>query len=346
MVARTQPHPVIAALVAITAMTSSAAADGGPTATVATPLAGLVPHDDARQAIAIGPSGEVYRPRDGGWVRVESFAIAQGVEHVARIGGAPDGGTPVVSADGVVYRLAPTGWSVLRIANRSRSTLGIGAQAVAAVGRQLYALDRLSGGEPAKLAVAPGAVSAIASGVAVPGGAALAIATPAGIHRVERGRVTPLKRAPRVVQRLVSDRWALVDRGPVDLASGAVVPWPAELRVVIASAGPGDTLVAVAANRAALELVTVHPRTVATKRGVPEVQRDPVPAIGGAEITGTPVGVVADRDGRATIALADGRILSRDALRTWSVVTARVDLGPPRPGPAPAVSGAAHGSGP
>ncbi len=277
-------------------------------------LAGLAPADDAREVVAIGPMGEVYAPDGhGGWVRELPVTTADRLGRVARAGGAV-----VAHGDGVVYRLAPNGWSALRLAQRGKAVMSSGARAVAAVGRQLYALDRRVGGEPAKLAVAPAPVLEIGAGKTI------VVETERGLHRVDGAKVTAIKRVPRRVDRLISERWALTDRGALDLTTGTTTPWPAGLRVTVAAAGPGDRLIAVVRARGGLELATLTGK---------KLERDALPS----EITGTPVGVVVDKTGRAAIALDDGRLAMRERGR-WAVVRVREALPAAQPGPPPATA--------
>lgn len=276
-------------------------------------LVALAPADDARKAIALGPGGEVYAPDGkGAWLRSQAISTA---DSLAVAGSA--GGAVVALGDGVVYRLADNGWSAIRLVQKGKAVMSGGGRAVAAVGRQLFALERTVGGEPAKLALAPEVVLAIGSGTGV------VIVTSRGLLRLN-GSVFKRIDRPRQVERLISDRWALTDRGAVDLRRGAVTSWPAGLSVDVAAPAPDDGLVAVGVTRAGLELVTI----VKAK-----VVRDPIAGTAGAK----PAGVVLDKGGRATVALTDGRVVHRDR-GTWSTTTIRDALPADRPGAAPATS--------
>jgi len=277
-------------------------------------LAALAPADDARRSIALGPGGEVYAPDgNGAWVRTQRITTASKLAIAGRAGSAV-----VANGDGVVYRLAPNGWSAIRLAQKGAAVMSGGSRAVAAVKRQLYSLDRTAGGEPAKLGVAGGNVLAIGSGKAI------VVATDRGLYRIAGGKVTAIAGAPKQVSRLVSDRWALVGHGALDLRSNKTSSWPAGMSVGVAAAGPDDELVAVATIGGKLELVTL--------RGT-KLEREPI-AI--API-GTAVGVVLDRGGRVVVALGDGRLLVRER-GTWTSTTVREELPLARPGPAPATS--------
>jgi hypothetical protein len=54
-------------------------------------------------------------------------------------------------------------------------------------------------------------------------------------------------------------------------------------------------------------------------------------------ITGSAVGVVVDRAGRAAVALIDGRIALRDKAG-WTIIQVTEETPPERPGPPPAPS--------
>jgi hypothetical protein len=280
-------------------------------------LVAIAPADDVRNAVVIGSSGEVYQPDgNGAWVHRLPCATAHPIVAAGR-----SGTTVVALGDGAVYRLAANGWSAIRLVQRGKAVISSGARAVAAVGRQLFALDGLTGGEPTKLAVAPGGVVAIGAGAK-----GVVITTDAGVFRLDGTRLVAIRGLPRTIAprrlRLVSDRWALVDRGALDLTSAKITAWPADLSIGVAAGTPDDALAAVAMGRGGLELVTV--------RGG-KLTRD---SLG---ITGTAVGVALDRAGRALVALSDGRIALRD--RTgWT--TTQVSAEPPaeHPGAAPAMS--------
>lgn len=303
-----------------TAVTAGTAPTPAPAPTIQ--LAAIAPADDARRAIVIGQGGEVYEPDGkGGWVHRLASSTAAPLVAAGRAGDAV-----FALGDGVIYRLAGNGWSAIRLAQHGKAILGGGARALAAVGRQLFALDPLPHGEPTRLAQAPGNIVAIAAGTRE-----VVVATESGLFRLTGTRLVairpaPAARIPPIRPRLVSDRWAIVDhgadRGAVDLASSRFTAWPAGLTIGPAAAGPGGALVAIATGSAGLELVTL---------GAGKLARDPL------GLTGTAVGVVVDRAGRAVVALADGRIAVRD--RTgWTTATVTDDPPAGHPGAAPATS--------
>jgi len=283
-------------------------------------LALLAPAADARQAVALGPHGEIYRPDAGGWVRTEPFATADRLDQVGRAGSAI-----VAVGDGVVYKLAANGWSAIRLHQSAKATMSGGMHAVAAVRRQLYALDRSQRGEPAKLVQAPGNVTAIGASRSI------VVVTERGVARIDGTKVTPIARAPRPA-RLVDDRWAIVSGGVYDLRAGKRTPWPSGAAVDAVASGPNDTLIVVARVGGKLELWTVVGKPGRSAGAA--ITREVI----AVTPVGTAVGVVVDRADRATVALRDGRILVRER-GTWTSTTVRDQLPTPHPGPPPARSG-------
>jgi hypothetical protein len=292
-------------------LAAPAAAQGGPQLAALAPPPS--PADDARRAVPIGPSGEVYEPDGKGvWVRRQQITTATTISLAARAGGAV-----VALGDGVVYRLAPNGWSAIRLAQKDKAKLAAGWSAAAAVGRQLLALDRMIGGEPAKLGVAPGEVLLLGAGRSI------VAATDRGLLRIDGARLLPIA-APRRARMLVGDQWAIVDGGAVDLRTGRTTPWPAGASLELAAAGPDDRLIAVARAAGKLELLAVR---------AGKLERAPIDVAGAAD----PVGVAVDRAGHAVVAFRDGRIAVRDGA-TWTTVTVGEQLPPPHAGAPPAAS--------
>jgi len=272
----------------------------------------MAPADDARRSVAIGPSGEVYEPDGkGAWVHRLPGWTADPVVAAGRAGA-----SVLAYGDGVVYRLAANGWSALRLVQRGKAIMNPGRRSLAAVGRQLFALDPLTLGEPGKLAVAPSSIVAIGAGAK-----AVVIATETGVFRLDGGKLTALPAAPRR-PRLVSDRWAIVDRGAVDLTTNKLTAWPGGLAIGVAATTADDALVAIGAGRAGLELVTLRAGKLA---------RDPL------GLSGTAVGVVVDRAGRAAVALSDGRIAVRDP-SGWTTTEVTDEVPAEHPGSPPAAS--------
>ncbi len=300
---------------------SSLPSVAAPQSKVAPVLVALAPPpgDDARGAVPIGPSGQVYEPDGkGAWIRRAQLTTADPIAVAGRAGT-----TTVVLGDGVVYRLAANGWSALRIMQRGKAVMSAGPRAVAAVGRQLFALDRTQAGEPVRLATAPDNVLALGAGKTT------VIQTARGLFRIAGTRITPIKKAPRRANKLVGDRWALVDHGVVDLRTGKTTPWPAGLAVTACTLGADDRLVVVATVRGGLELVTLHQN---------KLERAPIEIVPAPTVSlGTAVGVVVDKAGRAVIALHDGRLAVRER-GAWSLTNVVDEPPAARPGPAPAHS--------
>lgn len=282
-----------------------------------TKLAAVAPPagNDARRAVLIGARGEVYEPDGkGAWIRKQRFATADAIAAAGRAGGAV-----VAFGEGVIYKLAPNGWSALRLAQKGKAVMATGRHAVGAVGRQLYALDRTAGGEPAKLVVAANEVTALGAGKTI------VVQTTRGLFRFANKKLTPVRKAPRDLMRLVGDRWALVPRGVTELETGKLTPWPAGFTILAATLGPDErTFVGVGSTQRGLELVTIVAGKLARS------PLDNMPA-------GKPVGVVVDRSDRAIVAFADGRIAVRER-GAWTLASVSEALPGPRPGPAPATS--------
>ncbi|MEO8701029.1 MAG: hypothetical protein ABI867_13355 [Kofleriaceae bacterium] len=234
---------------------------------------------------------------------------------VTSVGRTADG--VVVGGDGVIYRLAPTGWTAIRLAQKGDAVMAAGGRSIGAIKRQLYSLERQVGGEAQRLALMPAPVTAMAGGAK-----ATVVLTERGLYRVEGAKITAVAGAPKLT-RLVSDRWALVDRGAYDLRAGKTIAWPAGAKVAVASAG--DDLAAVATIAGKLELLVIRGGTVDRAPIAPD------------EPAGVAVGVAVDRSGRAVIALADGRVLVRSGA-TWTSTTVREAFAAARPGAAPATS--------
>jgi hypothetical protein len=273
----------------------------------AEPIAVLAPPpgDDARQAVAIGPHGEVYAPDGkGAWTRTQRFSTVDTIVIAGR-----SGRDVVASGEGAVYQLADNGWSAIRLHQKDKAIMG---------GGSLYALHLSARGEPEKLALAPATVLAIGAGKSI------VIATDRGVARVTGTKVEAIAGAPKQVLKLVGDRWALLATGAHDLRDNKKLAWPAGAKVMAATLGQDEALVAVAARAGKLELF------VAAKGAL---DRQPIDVTPG----GTAVGVAADRAGRIVVALADGRVLVRDR-GAWSSTTVTSNLPSDRPGAGPAPS--------
>lgn len=279
-------------------------------------LAALAPgsSDDARAVIAIGPGGEVYEPDGhGAWARHRAIGVSITIVSAAR------GGAGVIaSGGGAVFRLADNGWSAIRLAQHGVAVASAGRRAVAAIGREVFELDR--GAAPTRLGQASGNVVAIAAG---PG--SVVLATDREVFRLDHGKLEPLAGVPGgTAVRLVSDHWALVDGAAFDLRADKPRAWPSGFTATVAAGGADGALVAVGPGPKGLELVVIHGTTV---------DRQPI----GPRDAAVPVGVVVDASGRAVVALDDGRLLVRDR-DAWSTVAVVDELPAHAPGSPPATS--------
>jgi len=307
------PRAAVVLIAAGVAVGAPAAADRAPAALKK--IAALAPADDARRAVVIGVGGEVYEPDGkGAWVHRLQSSTADPLVAAGRAGRAV-----IALGGGVVYRLSGNGWSAIRLVQHGKAILGTGVRSLAAVGRQLFALDQLTKGEPTRLAVAPGNIVAIGAGAR-----AIVVATEAGLFRLEAaGAARPVAvRTPAQHLRIVSDHWAVSEHGAVDLTTAKLTGWPSGLAIGVAATAPDDALVAIGASRTGLELVTLRGGKLA---------REPV------GVAGTAVGVVVDRASRAVIALDDGRIALRDK-GGWTMTAVTDEAPAEHPGAPPATS--------
>lgn len=279
-------------------------------------LVGLAPAaSDARKAVAIGPAGEVYEPDgNGAWVRTQAGGTA-----VELVGANAVGGTVIAQAKSAPpFKLTRGGWSAIYLKPRAKAVIGSGTRVLAAVGKSVFALDR---GQPVKLADAPTNVRAVAGS-----SSGALIDTTKGLHKLVGSVWKPIKKAPTNVRGLVNDRWVIVDNGAFDVKTMKTIAWPAGVHVAEATMA-GTKLVAVGTHGKQVELVTVNGKKV-EQETVPLDTKSPI------------VGLVADREGRVVVATRDGTIAMRVG-GTWTTSDVRVELGEPRPGPAPATCGVA-----
>ena len=292
-----------------------------------TMIAALAPgpkSSDAREALALGPHGEAYEPDGkGAWVRRHAGGLAGDIVRATRAGelviAGTDGGPPFG------YRSSVGAWNMIVLGLHAKAIVGRGPRATAAFGKLVFGLDS---GKAVKLADAPSVVSGLAAS-----DKAIVIETDKGLAKLETksAKWKPIANAPAHVLALLDDRWALVDRGLLDLRGMKTTAWPAGFSVVSAIAVTNDLVVAAGLHGGAAELVTLKGATFA---------REPIGAatarfgVGGAAI----VSVVADKSGRVVVAARDGQLAVRDKAGTWVIAAVRSELPADRPGSPPAES--------
>ena len=281
-------------------------------------LAALAPAHDARRAIAIGPAGQLYEPDgNGAWVRTKAGGLAEEVT-----GATAAGNTVFAAAKGAPpFKLKAGAWTAVNLGLKPKAILGSGSRVLAAVGKSVFALDKQT---PTKLADAPGPISALAAS-----STGVMIQTDKGLMKLEGTVFKPLKlvkKAPKTVRALLSDRWALVDRGAFDFKALKAFVWPAGVHIVEATT-IGNDFVGVSQVGKTVELIRIK----AGKTG--KIEREPVAIDNPKPI----VGLVVDKEARVVIAMRDGRIALRDK-GVWTVSEVREELAAPKPGPAPAES--------
>jgi len=307
------PAAVVAALL-------STIAHGAPAPAVIVALA-APETKDARDAVAIGPNGQVYEPDGNGtWSRHHAGGIADDVVRAARAGAllivGVDGGPP--------YAYRPTrtagkpgdgAWQMIVLGLHAKAIVGRGPRATAAFGRQVFGLDT---GKPVRLADAPAPVTALAASPK-----AVVVVTDKGLARLEGKGWKPIANAPKQVIALLDDRWALVERGLLDLRSQKITAWPTGFRVASVVAIDNDLVVAAGTQGAILQLVTI-------KAG--RLDQEAI----GVRLAAI-VAIAADRTGRVVVASRDGHLAVRDKTGAWTAIAVKDALPAVRPGSPPAV---------
>lgn len=298
-------------------------ADAPTLAGIASPAPG-----DARKAIAVGPSGQIYEPDGkGAWVRKKAGGTADEI-----VGAISTPGAVVADAKGsALFRLEDNGWTSIRVAQKGKTILGAGTRLLAAAGKTVFALDKQS---PTKLADAPLPILAVAATV----GGSVVISTAKGFFGLQGTAFKPIKNAPKTGGTLLSDRFLLVTTGVFDLKTQRTLTWPAGLRVTDTTLVGVDTLVAVGTRAGKRELVTVKAtggaapgKKTAAKGDGADTEVIPLPSASPV------VGIVADKAGRVVVATRDGHIAVRDS-GNWTVSEVSEALPADKPGPAPAES--------
>ena len=281
-------------------------------------LAALAPARDARASLAIGPAGEVYEPDGhGAWIRKRPIEIAGQVVAAARAGSR----VIAITHEGPPFRLTPDGWTVIHFGTHVKPLPGTGPRPVAALARAVFALED-GHAEPTKLPDAPSPVLALAAS-----SSGVTIQTDRGLLRLESKGWKPITGAPRTIRSLLSDRFALTDRGIFDLKAQKLLDAAPSAQLALVTASD-DGVVAVAHRGKALELVTW------TGKGKLATEAIPIDA------PGPVVGVSADASGRAVVALRDGRLAVRQAGAhgAWGTVQVQNAPNAAHPGPPPATS--------
>jgi hypothetical protein len=258
-------------------------------------------------AVLVGKSGETYEPDGkGAWIRHADGGIAGEVVAATREGDVVIAGV----ANEPPFERLHTGWSVMTLGLHASALLGRGSRATAAVGRSIFALER---GKATKLAEAPAPVVALAASPNQ-----LVVETERGLARWNAGKWQPLAKAPHHVAMLLDPRWAVVERGVIELDTGKLIGWPLGFHVQVAIAA-GDAVIAASAR----ELVTIKASSVA---------HEPLPALA------SPVaGLAADRSGRVVLATRGGQVAERTN-GAWTVTEARDEPPATHDGPPPAES--------
>jgi len=334
----------VAPVVAVVLVVATGALRAQPARTMIAALAPGPKGSDAREALALGPHGEAYEPDGKGtWVRRHAGALSGEVVRATRAdalviagveAGPPFGYRPGTAVRGDADAVGA--WNMIVLGVHAKAIVGRGPRATAAFGKLVFGLDT---GKPIKLADAPGVVTALAASAS-----GVVVETDKGLAKLEaKGAAQkwkPIANAPAHVLALLDDRWALVDRGLLDLRTQKVTAWPAGFRVDTAIAVSNELVVAAGLHGNAPELVTLKGATVT---------REPITAALVAAASGNGatklgsgaaaiVSVVADKAGRVVVAMKDGELAVRDKAGTWTLTDVRTELPADRPGSPPAES--------
>ena len=359
-VARSHIATLAWSMVALCIAPDSAAAQ--PSSPVIVGLAYGPDGSDARLAMAVGPAGQVYEPDGrGSWIRRHGGGITDEVTDVTR-GSGGDTTLVAVTRSGTLFGWNGGTWSRIYLGKKPPAILGRGNPAVIAVGATVWVFRGGSDLAPITLPPVSRPIVAAASSssqrvivqtsaglqrfdgtrwkaidlrtpaagvLRAPArpGLAIDLRTPsAGVLRTPARPGLATTRPPRRVDALLSDRWAIDERGLVALDTKRTFAWPVGFRAATAIA-VADTVVAIGRAGASAELAIF--RTGKWIRE-PAANLDPPQS--------HPIaGLIADRSGRVVVALSNGQLAIRDR-NGWTSATVRTELMPARPGPPPAVS--------
>lgn len=303
-------------LAAVVAALPSLLAHGAPAPVVIAAVAASETND-VRDAIVLGPHGQVYEPDGhGAWIRHHAGGISNDVVRAARTGarvivGVEDG-PPYAYASG---KTGDGAWQMIVLGLHAKAILGRGRRATAAVGRQVFVLDSRT---PVRLADAPAPVLALAASRT-----SVVVVTDQGLARLAGKGWKPIANAPRRVTALLDDRWALLDRGLLDLRSQNVTAWPTGFRVSSVGTVDNERVVAAGTLGAQQVVVTLKADTLVL---------EPI----GVKLASI-VWVSADREGRVVVASSEGQLAVRDQAGAWTATAVRDELPADRPGSPPAV---------
>ncbi|CAN5405798.1 hypothetical protein BH11MYX1_BH11MYX1_20810 [soil metagenome] len=272
---------------------------------------------DVRDTVLLGPNGQVYEPDgNGAWIRHHTGGIADDVVRASRAGGrvivGVESGPPYAYAPG---KTGDGAWHMVVLGLHAKAIVGHGPRATAAFGRQVFGLET---GTPVRLTDAPAPVLTLAASRK-----SVVIVTDQGLARLVGQRWKSIAIAPAQVTALLDDRWALVDRGLLDLRAGKVTAWPTGFRPSAVFAVDNDLVVAAGTQGANLVLVTL-------KAG--KLDHELI----GVRLA-TVVALAADRAGRVVVAARDGQLAVRDKQDAWTATAVRDELPAGRPGSPPAV---------
>ncbi len=283
-------------------------------------LSAIASADDVRKAVPIGPDGQVYEPDGkGAWARKRNGGTA-----VELISATAVGTTVIAGArNGPPFKLKGGAWTAIILLPKAKALLGSGSRVLAAVGKQVFALDTTAA-QPTKVPDAPARITALAASKSH----AVALTDKGLVELTGKvGGWKPMKKAPKTVRTLVSDRWALIDKGALDLKTLKIVAWPAGVRIDDATS-TGETLYVIATHGKQRELFTLSGKPGA------KLERENMPLDGNAVV----VGLVADDGKRIIVAARDGTLAMRVA-GVWTLTEVHDEIPADKPaGPAPALS--------